>query len=333
MKAAILNQINQPLTIEDVGLTDLKFGQVLVKIKVSGICGAQLQEIAGLKGNAKFVPHLLGHEGCGIVEDIGVGVSRVKRGDKVILHWKKGEGIEAPFPEYILNNKKISSGKITTLSEYSIVSENRMTVVSEDVPDELCALLGCGLSTALGVVNYDANIKFGESVLVIGCGGVGLNIIMCAEMTGAGKIYGVDITLDKKQIVEQFGAIFISTDKDIKEKIDCIIDTTGNMTVVSGYLPLLSARGRCIIVSQPSNNNNIQIINPANFFAGNGQIIRTTQGGNINPTEDLPRYVSLYKKGIINIDKLITHRIKLEDVNEGISLMKDGKAGRIMVYL
>lgn len=331
MKAAILEKIDHPLVVADVGLTEIKFGQVVVKINVSGVCGAQLQEIAGQKGNAKFVPHLLGHEGCGIVEHIGEGVTRVKPGDKVILHWKKGEGIESPFPEYIYDGKRISSGKITTLSEKSIVSENRLTVVPQDTPDEFCALLGCGMSTALGIVNYDANIKFGESVLVVGCGGVGLNIIMAANMVGAGNIYGVDISSEKQSMVEELGARFVGGSNQICEKIDCIVDTTGNMLVVSHYLPLLSSRGRCIIVSQPHDKNSLEIKNPANFFSGNGQIIRSTQGGNVNPSEDFPRYVNLYKKRKIDFEKLITHRFSLDQVNTAIDLVKNGKAGRIMI--
>src|SRR3990167_9037879 len=141
MKAAILEEINGPLTIGEVTLTDLLFGQVLVKILVSGICGSQLQEIEGNKGNAKFVPHLLGHEGCGIVEKIGDGVTTVKKGDKVVMHWRKGDGIESDFPSYVFKGKKISSGKVTTFSEYAIVSENRLTAVPKDIPDDLCALL------------------------------------------------------------------------------------------------------------------------------------------------------------------------------------------------
>src|SRR6476659_2726056 len=125
MKAAVLEQIDKPLVVADVGLTPPQFGQVLVKVLVSGICGAQLLEIGGHKGNAKFVPHLMGHEGCGIVEDVGVGVSRVKKGDKVIMHWRQGQGIESDFPEYIYNGKRIKSGKVTTFNEYSICSENR----------------------------------------------------------------------------------------------------------------------------------------------------------------------------------------------------------------
>ena len=105
MKAAVLEKINSPLVIKEVGLTPLKVGQVKVRVLVSGLCGSQLQEIAGLKGNEKFLPHLLGHEGCGIVEGVGQGVSNVKPGDKVVMHWRPGSGIEAEFPKYKLNGR------------------------------------------------------------------------------------------------------------------------------------------------------------------------------------------------------------------------------------
>ena len=122
MKAAILVKKNEPLIIDDIQPPDqLFFGQVKVKNIISGLCGAQLQEIAGLKNNEKFMPHLLGHEGCGVVEEVGHGVSKVKVGDKVVLHWRKSSGIESDFPIYTWNDRKISGAKLTTLSEYSIV--------------------------------------------------------------------------------------------------------------------------------------------------------------------------------------------------------------------
>ena len=102
MKAAVLEAINEPLKIREVGLTSLKTGQVLVKVLISGLCGAQLQEIKGFKGNAKFLPHLMGHEGCGIVEAVGLGVTTVEVGDKVVMHWRPGSGIESDFPKYEL---------------------------------------------------------------------------------------------------------------------------------------------------------------------------------------------------------------------------------------
>ena len=111
-KAAILTEINKPLSVDVIQTTELQIGQVLVKILVSGLCGAQLQEIAGEKGNAGFVPHLMGHEGCGIVEEIGPGVTTVKVGDKVVMHWRKGDGIESNFPTYTFNGKKCQAVKL-----------------------------------------------------------------------------------------------------------------------------------------------------------------------------------------------------------------------------
>ena len=233
MKAAILVEKNKPLHVADINLPKkLLFGQVKVRMLTSGLCGAQLQEIAGLKNNEKYMPHLIGHEGCEIVEDVGENVSKAKKGDKVVLHWRKGSGIEADFAKYQWNDKEISGGKVTTLAEKTIVSENRITVVDKSVDDEFCALLGCGLSTGFSVVNKDANIKFGETVLVIGCGGVGLSCVQASKLSLASKVVGVDINETKKVMIENLGAEFyspVNIEKLIesKTKFDCIIDTTG----------------------------------------------------------------------------------------------------------
>lgn len=335
MKAVVLESLNSDVTIGDVQLTDLQYGQVLVKNIVSGLCGAQLQEIAGLKGNANFLPHLMGHEGCGIVLDIGAGVNTVKIGDKVVMHWRKGDGIEAPFPKYIYNNKEISSGKVTTLSEYSIVSENRLTAVPHDTPEELCALLGCGLTTALGVITNEANIKFGESVMILGSGGVGLNLIQGAKLASAYPIYAVDIVEEKRALCLNIGAnYFINSKIDkIDTKVDVIIDTTGNPDVISNAISYLSGTGRMILVGQPKPGQDIPIPNANKLFDGSGKLIKATQGGKTSPVEDIPRYINLYKAGMLDINKIITHRFNLEDINEAFKLLKSGKAGRIIINI
>src|SRR3989344_4958775 len=320
MKAIILENINSPLTVGTVGLTDLQFGQILVKVLMSGICGAQLQEIAGNKNNAAYVPHLLGHEGSGIVEKVGPGVTKVKVGDKVVMHWRSGDGIEADFPSYIYKNKTIRSGKVTTLSEYSIVSENRITSVSHDTPNELCALLGCGLSTALGTINDEAEVKFGESVMVIGAGGLGLNLLRAATLASAYPIISVDIYDNKKESAESLGAhFFINCKKDsIKDKIfekfgikdvDVIIDTSGNKQSLEDTIPLLSGKGRYILVGQPKPGEDIEIRNAHHLFGGEGKMIKATQGGKFSPSKDIPRYIKLHKSGILKIDNIITHRL------------------------
>ena len=335
MKAAILVKKNEPLVVDDVNLpVNLEYGQVLVKILVSGLCGAQLQEIAGLKGNEKFMPHLVGHEGCGLVEKTGPGVSKVKVGDKVVLHWRKASGIEANFPQYNWNGRSMSGGKITTLSEYSIVSENRMTKVDQDISNDFAALLGCGISTGFSVVNKDANIKFGERVLVLGCGGVGLNCIYSSHLSHA-LVWGMDINKNKKSMVEKNGGVFLHSEEDIetvkKMKFDCIIDTTGILQLLSQLLETMSEQGRCILVAQPKPGSSLAINNPGKLFSTNGQSIRTTQAGGFDPDVDIPRYINLYKNNKINLEHLITHRYSLTDINLAVSMLKSGSSGRIMI--
>lgn len=334
MKAAVLEKIDAPLAIRNVELTELKVGQVLVKILVSGLCGAQLHEIRGHKGNAKFLPHLMGHEGCGIVEEVGPGVTTVKVGDKVVMHWRPGTGIEAPFPSYVLDGKSMSSGKVTTLSEYSIVSENRLTTVPQDTPEDLCAILGCALTTAMGIIDNEVDLKFGESVAVVGCGGVGLNLIQAAALKSACPIYAIDNNVTKRDLCFTAGAsLFTNSVANLDEKVDVIIDTTGIPEVISECVSKLSGKGRMILVGQPAPGRGVEVMNAVNLFSGMGQTIKATQGGKTNPTEDIPRYVRMHQEGLLDIKQFVTHRFKLDQVNEAFDLLKSGNAGRIIIEI
>lgn len=334
MKAAVLEQIDAPLAIRDVELTELKVGQVLVRVLVSGLCGAQLHEIRGHKGNAKFLPHLMGHEGCGIVEEIGAGVTTVKVGDKVVMHWRPGSGIESPFPSYVLDGKSMSSGKVTTLSEYSIVSENRLTTVPQDTPEDLCAILGCALTTAMGIIDNEVDLKFGESVAVIGCGGVGLNLIQAAALKSACPIVAIDCSKSKKDLVFTAGAsVFAAELKELDDKYDVIIDTTGIPGVISEAITHLSGKGRMILVGQPAPGRGVEVMNAVNLFSGMGQTIKATQGGKTNPTEDIPRYVRMHQEGILSVEQFVTHKFKLDQVNEAFDLLRSGNAGRIIIEI
>ena len=334
MKAIVLEKIDAPLAIRDVELTELKVGQVLVKILVSGLCGAQLHEIRGHKGNAKFLPHLMGHEGCGIVKEVGPGVTNVNVGDKVVMHWRPGTGIEAPFPSYVLDGKLMSSGKVTTLSEYSIVSENRLTTVPQDTPEDLCAILGCALTTAMGIIDNEVELKFGESVAVVGCGGVGLNLIQAAALKSACPIYAIDNNITKRELCFTAGAsIFTNSINAVDEKVDVIIDTTGIPEVISECVSKLSGKGRMVLVGQPAPGKMVEVMNAVNLFSGMGQTIKATQGGRTNPTEDIPRYVRMHQEGILDVKQFVTHRFKLDQVNEAFDLLKSGDAGRIIIEI
>lgn len=334
MRAAILEKLNSPLVIKEVGLTPLQVGQVLVKVLMSGLCGSQVHEITGAKGNEKFLPHMMGHEGCGIVEQIGPGVTNVKVGDKVVMHWRVGKGIESIFPKYVLNGKEITSGKVTTLTEYSICSENRLTVVHTNTPETLCCLMGCSLTTAFGVMDNDVHLRLGERVLILGAGGVGLQLIQAAKFKGAGEIWVIDKEIDKKEVVKKLGGLFTTSIIEcLMMSADVIIDTTGDSYMIESTLPLLASGGRYILVGQGSSDFHINV--PVmSLFAGEGKSIIASQGGHINPSIDIPRYLSLlYYRGAIDENLLITHEYTLENINKAFDKLRSGKAGRIMIKM
>jgi len=330
MKAAILKHLDEPLELITTDIPqDLYIGQVTVQIKVAGICGAQLLEIGGHKGNGKFLPHMMGHEGVGIVEAIGPGVTKVKPGDRVVMHWRPGSGIEAPFVKY----GDVGAGKVTTFSEKAVVSENRLTPVKDAVPFELCSLLGCGITTAFGVINNDAKVKMGESVLVLGCGGVGLSIIKGASLVGAAPVTGYDIS-DKRDLSVRHGAdIFHTNWESISDSNDVIIDTVGHPELFAKAIKKLGPSGRYIMVGQPKPGTDISITDAYNMFAGTGKTIMATQGGQTNPDTDIPRYISMFLNGRFDYRELITHRYKLEDVNEAIDVVRRGNAGRVLLNI
>lgn len=323
MRAALLTEINKPLEITEVTPGPLAPGQVLVRVLVSGICGAQLQEIRGEKGT--HFPRLLGHEGCGIVEEVGPGVTKLKASQKVVMHWRKGSGMESVSPIYVLpDSREITSGQVTTFSEFSICSENRLTAVPSETPNELCALLGCGLSTALGVMENEAKLKAGESVLVIGCGGVGLNCIRVAKMMGAGYVGAYDIHESK---IQTSGADWkwVHTSWEF----DVIIDTTGTAPIIDRLAP----SGRYILVGQPALGKDLTITAARHLFDGEGKMIKATQGGGFNPDRDISRYVQMWRSGHLKINGIITHRFPFSEINKAIETVQAGNAGRALLEM
>ena len=164
MKAAILIEQNAPLEIAEIEIPKLEVGQVLVKVESSGVCGKQIDEISGRQGHDPHLPHLLGHEGAGVVVDVGAGVRKVKAGDRVVLHWIKGLGIDSAPPRFRRNGQVVSAGWVTTFSDYTVASENRLTPVPGDIGFDVLALLGCAVTTGLGIVFNNANLKPGQSI-------------------------------------------------------------------------------------------------------------------------------------------------------------------------
>ncbi len=340
MKCAILVKSKKPLVVDEVQLPEkLSFGQVLVKIKYSGICGSQINEIDAVKGADKYLPHLLGHEGSGIVEKTGEGVTRLKKGDHVVLHWRKSSGLEAVSAKFKWKNKIVNSGKVTTFSEKSIVSENRLTVIPKNFDLRLAPLFGCSIPTAFGVVNNDAQIKIGQSVIIFGIGGVGLNIAQASNMVSANPIIGIDISKKKLKLGKKFGIThgFLSKTNNLFNKIykiigkhgaDIVIDTTGNSKIIEKSYNLTNENGRTILVGVPNKKISIYSL-PLHF----NKILTGSHGGSSVPDIEIPRYINLIKKKKMTLKNLITHQFNLKDINKAIDLLRRGNSGRIIIKM
>jgi len=343
MQAAILVQQKQPLVITKIRLPkELKTGQVLVKVNYSGICGSQLGEIDGTKGPDRFLPHLLGHEGSGTVIDIGSGVKYVKRGDKVVLHWRKGLGIDSELPVYDWDGKHINAGWVTSFNEYAIVSENRLTTIPDDSDLEIAALFGCAVTTGFGVAINNAGITIGESVVVFGAGGIGLNIVQAAALLSAWPIIAVDVHNNRLALAKEIGATHTinSQNTDARNKIlhilddrrlDVFIDNTGVPEIIQMGYEITDAVGRVILVGVPRKENNISIYSlPLHF----GKKLIGSYGGEAIPQIDIPKYMRLYVNGIITLKELLTNRYTLDEINIAIQAMRSGEAaGRCLINM
>ena len=172
--AAILEEIGQPLVVKNITLPSLRYGQVLVKVLFSGVCRSQLMELSGGRGKDPWLPHLLGHEGSGIVIAVGDGVTKVKPSDEVILGWVKADGLDAPGAKYMHGDQVINSGRVTTFCNYTVVSESRLVVKPASLPFDTAVLFGCALLTGAGMVLNELRPSVDQSVLVLGLGGIGL---------------------------------------------------------------------------------------------------------------------------------------------------------------
>ncbi len=326
MKAAILTQLKAPLIVADVQLPwRINVGQVLVRVDYAAICGAQLNEIDGAKGQDKYLPHLLGHEGVGEVLEIGPGVITKAVGDKVILHWRPSEGIAAKGPVYNWNGTAVNGGPMACFADQCIVSENRLTLLPEGIDERVAPLFGCALTTAYGVVTRDAKIQPGESVLIFGAGGVGLAIVMMARLVNAYPIHVEDPVWEKVQAAWQRGA-----QKLLKSQYDVVIDTTGRSDVIQEAYSLTKPQGRTILVGVPRHDDPITIHSlPLHF----GKILSGSHGGDAKPHEDIPRLAKLVRAGLLNLDGLITHEFPLEQINDAVALVRSGEAGRVLLRM
>lgn len=338
-KAAILVEQRQPLVVAEVALPPLGYGQVLVEVKTTRICGSQLGEIDGVKGPDRFLPHLLGHEAGGIVLEVGPEVSHVKPGDHVVLHWRPGRGIQAKATTYDWDGKKVNAGNITTFQQFAVVSENRLTPIPKEIDFETASLLADTLTTGFGIITRDAKVEVGESVVIIGCGGIGLGAVLGARLAGAHPLVAVDIHENKLAAARAHGATHtvnsaVSDMADAVKEIlggppDVVIDGTGIPAVIETAYRMTSPRGRCVLFGVMHHEKSVSLHTlPLHF----GRILTGSEGGRSRPESDIPRLVRMFLDGRFGVEGFVTHRYSLDQVNEAIATMRAGGSVHSMIH-
>jgi S-(hydroxymethyl)glutathione dehydrogenase/alcohol dehydrogenase len=339
--AAILVEQRKPLVIDEVEVPALKRGQVLVEIHATRVCGSQIGEIDGVKGPDKFLPHLLGHEAGAIVLEVGPEVTHVAPGDRVVCHWRPGAGIDAGGSVYKWNGRDVNAGPITTFQKHAVISENRLTTVPPDTDFELCCLLADTLTTGFGIINNDAKVKAGESVVIFGVGGIGLGVVLGAKLAGAKPIIGIDLHDHKLAKAAEYGlthpvnASCENAAERVKEILsglaDVTIDGTGNPKVIETAYDLANLRGgRCVLFGVMPQDQRVSIHTlPLHF----GRTITGSEGGQSRPYEDIPRILAQLARDGTEWRGFITYRAALGDVNGLMAKMRSGEVVHAIVII
>ena len=361
MRAAVLREFGSPLDVTEVTVEDPQAGEVLVKIAASGVCGSDLKTLDGKSPVARQLPVIPGHESAGVVEAVGPGVTTVKPGDHVIVAMNGPCGRCRNCSRgraYLCSGKARMSAimglmadgstrlrldgqqvrpyiGIGSFAEYAVVGERMLVKVAKDAPLDLLSLTACGVVTGVGAVLNTARVEPGSSVLVVGAGGVGLNVIQGAVLAGATTIIAADVLDSKLKLAEEFGATHTVLSDDLPKQVgeivrggtDYAFDVTGNVNVVAAAFNSTQPGGTTVMVGSPSAPE--LTIAPQNLFGS--RRLMGTQGGDAVPARDLPLLVDLYRRGRLNLDGLVSERIPLDRVNEAVDHVRAGAVARSVI--
>lgn len=337
-KAAVLTRFGSALELVDLEMPSPEYGQVLVRIAYAGICKSQLMEIDGLRGVDNYLPHLLGHEGAGVVEEIGSGVSKVKPGDHVVVSWIRGSGLSASGPVLSYQNKKVNAGQVTTFSELVMVSENCTFPIPRNYPLKLAAMFGCAIPTGAGMAIKELPEDLSNSnVAVFGLGGVGLSALFAVSSKKPKSLTAIDLDPKKLEAVKALGvdqSINLAND-DFSHLMNIItnqtgfdytIDATGNTSgILQAFQSVKKHGGLCVFASHPSFGEKLDI-DPFDLISGKN--IRGSWGGGINLDEDLSDLLDLYGNNKVIIDLLSSDLFLFEEINYAISEFRQGNVIR-----
>jgi S-(hydroxymethyl)glutathione dehydrogenase/alcohol dehydrogenase len=367
VRAAVAHKAGAALTIETVQLEGPKAGEVLVEIKATGICHTDEFTRSGADPEGLF-PAILGHEGAGIVVDVGPGVSSLKKGDHVIplytpecrqcksclsgktnlctaIRATQGKGLMPDgSSRFSLGGKQVYHYMgCSTFANYTVLPEIALAKIREDAPFDKVCYIGCGVTTGIGAVINTAKVEPGANVVVFGLGGIGLNVVQGARLVGANKIVGVDLNPARKALAEKFGMTHFVNPKEVGGDLvahlveltgggaDYSFECIGNVEVMRQALECCHRGwGVSVIIGVAGSG---QEIKTRPFQLVTGRVWKGTAFGGAKGRRDVPKIVDWYMEGKINIDDLITHKLKLADINEGFDLMHAGRSIRsVVVY-
>ncbi|MCL8483245.1 MULTISPECIES: zinc-binding dehydrogenase [Bradyrhizobium] len=337
-QAALLVQTGQPLVLAEIETPALKPGQVLVEIAYSGACGTQVMEWRGDKGEDKWVPHCLGHEGTGTVIEAGSAVTKVKAGDKVVLSWIKGTGIEAGGAVYDWDGKKVNAGGVTTFQRHAVVSENRLTLLPPDLPMDVAVLLGCAAPTGMGAVYNVLKVQPGDAVAVFGTGGIGLNALMAAALAGAMPVIGIDPNPTRRALAQIYGAthvidasgdVLAEIKKIVPQGVDLAVESSGIPAVMEQAINATRQQGGRAVVIGNAKHGAVLSLNPGVF--NQGKSLLGTWGGDSVPDRDYGRYGRLLNSGRFPVRDLLSKPYSLAQADQALQDLAAGKVGRPLI--
>lgn len=363
-RAAVAFAAGQPLEVVEVDLEGPRAGEVLVEIKATGVCHTDAFTLSGDDPEGAF-PAIMGHEGAGVVVDVGAGVTSVKPGDHVIplytpecrqckfclnpktnlcqsIRETQGRGLMPDgSSRFSLDGQPILHYMgCSTFSNYTVVPEIALAKVREDAPFDKICYIGCGVTTGIGAVAFDAKVEPGSNVVVFGLGGIGLNVIQGAKMVGANKIIGVDLNPSKVGLAKQFGMTDFINPKEVENVVDHIVQLTdggadysfeciGNVNTMRQALECChKGWGESYIIGVAGAG---QEISTRPFQLVTGRSWKGSAFGGARGRTDVPKIVDWYMDGKVNIDSLITHTMGLDDINKAFDLMHRGESIRSVV--
>ncbi len=365
-RAAVAFGAGKPLEVLEVDLEGPRAGEVMIELKATGICHTDAFTLSGDDPEGEF-PTILGHEGAGIVVEVGAGVTSVKPGDHVIplytpecrqceyclnpktnlcqsIRTTQGQGLMPDgTSRFSLDGKPLKHYMgCSTFSNYTVLPEIAVAKIREDAPFDKVCYIGCGVTTGIGAVAFDAKVEPGSNVVVFGLGGIGLNVIQGARMVGANKIIGVDLNPAKVELARKFGMTDFINPRDVDNVVEAIVDMTnggadysfeciGNVTTMRQALECChKGWGESVIIGVAGAG---QEISTRPFQLVTGRVWRGSAFGGARGRTDVPKIVDWYMDGKINIDDLITHTFSLGDINKGFELMHAGESIRsVVVY-